>query len=184
MKEPVVVSELNTSQVLRRYWQKSGLEALKKVLGDGEVAKKVFNELPLDSYTPGAMITEGRKMLKEKSLRELLPEPINPPEMIDVVREMAIAYLSRGPEGVGKVLMKIRSDDIKTRAAVYAFIQAFSLQKYSSWSYSPEEIGYAQGLERVIKEVVTEDPKKHMEGLKRLWKETGSTRELKFRERS
>lgn len=181
VEEPLVVEELNSSQVLKRFWKERGKEALTKVLGDKEVAEEIFSELSPDSYTPGAMIEEGMRRIREKELRRALPVPVDPPEMIEVARELAIAYLARGPEGVGRVLSRLKTTDIRTRAAVYAFIKAFSLEKYHSWSYSPEEIGYAQGLEDVIRDVVTEDAEKYKRALRRLWRETGSTVELKFR---
>jgi len=181
VSEPLVVEDLSSIAVLRRFWKERGRGALAKVLGDEEVAEEIFSELSLESYTPGAMIEEGMKRIREKNLRKKLPEPVDPPEMIEVARELAIAYMARGPEGVGRVLSKLKTTDIRTRAAVYAFIKAFSLEKYSSWSYSPEEIGYAQGLEDVIKEVVTDDGERHKDALRRLWRETGSTLELRFR---
>ncbi|OYT47450.1 hypothetical protein B6U83_04980 [Thermoplasmatales archaeon ex4484_36] len=140
-----------------------------------------MDDLTLIKRSKESMIEEGMKRIREKNLRKKLPEPVDPPEMIEVARELAIAYMARGPEGVGRVLSKLKTTDIRTRAAVYAFIKAFSLEKYSSWSYSPEEIGYAQGLEDVIKEVVTDDGKRHKDALRRLWRETGSTLELRFR---
>jgi hypothetical protein len=100
--------------------------------------------------------------------------------MIEFAYECAVGYLTRGKEGASRALDRFHDDDIKLKAAKYAFIKQLGLEKVGGWSYTTHEVGYAQGMGPIVEKIVTKDPERFREGLNELWKATGSTKELSF----
>lgn len=177
---PIISPETSVNRIMAPYWEEMGKSLLERILKDKETASGIYNKYPVPRYQPMTVVEEGRYLLAEKRIRDKLPEPKNPPPMIEFAYECAIAYLARGKEGASKVLKDFPGDDIKLKAAKYAFVEHLDLSKTSGWSYTTHEVGYAQGMDKIVGKIVSEDPESFKNGLKELWKATGSTVDLEF----
>ncbi|MDG6225918.1 MAG: hypothetical protein QCI82_10455 [Candidatus Thermoplasmatota archaeon] len=179
-KGPIISPEPSVNRMIGPFWAEIGLEILKRSLGDDGIASKVFRDHPYPRYQPMTVVEEGRYLLEERRIRKKLRPPRDPPKMIEFAYECAIAYTIRGGDGASRVLERYQEDDIKLKAAKYAFIKGLGLEKVGGWSYTTHEVGYAQGLDTTVKKLITKDPVQFREGLKELWKATGSTKDLLF----
>ena len=178
---PIISPETSVNRIIAPHWEEIGKELLKEILGDEKTAERIYKKYPVPRYQPMTVVEEGKFLLEEKRIRSKLPKPVDPHPMIEFAYECAIAYLVRGKNGASKVLKRFPGDDIKLKAAKYAFVEHLGLSKTSGWSYTTHEVGYAQGMDTIVDKIVTEDPKTFREGLRRLWKATGSTVDLKFK---
>ena len=177
---PIISSDRSVNLLMAPFWEEVGPGVLKKRLGDKKVASSVFKKYPVPRYQPMTVVQEGLFHIEERNVRKTLPELIDPPEMIAFAYECAVAYLVRGKGGASRILERFRGDEIKLKAAKYAFVKHLDLEKTSGWSYTTHEMGYAQGLDEIVARIVTRDPDGFRKGLIELWKATGSTKELQF----
>ncbi|OYT45217.1 hypothetical protein B6U90_03815 [Thermoplasmatales archaeon ex4484_6] len=177
---PIISDDPSPNRIMAPFWSKVGEELIHDIVKDRKIASSVFREFPVPRYQPLTVIEEAGYLLEEKRIRSLLPRPKDPPEMIEFAYECAVAYLVRGEPGASKVLSSYPGDDIKLKAAKYAFVKHLDLAKTSGWSYTTHEVGYAQGMDRIVEKIIVEDPERFKNGLRELWKATGSTMDLEF----
>lgn len=178
---PILSSDPTANKIMEPFWKDVGKGVLQEISGSKKVASEVFDEFPTPRYQPMNIVQEAEFRVQEKKVRKELPEPKDPPKMIRFAYECAIAYLVRGAEGASKVVEEYSGGDIKLKAAKYAFVKALNLTKSAGWSYTTHEMGYAQGLDSIVKEMVTRNPEAFKKGLSELWKATGSTKDLKWK---
>jgi hypothetical protein len=180
VKGPVLAPEPSANRILAPFWQDIGEPLLKDISGDASVAKEVFTSMPVPRYQPMNVIEEAEFRVEEVKIMKALPRPISPPRMVEFAYQCAVAFMARGVTGASKVLERFPDDDIKLKAAKYAFVKGLDLSRSSGWSYTSHEMGYAQGMDEIVDRIITRDPHSFQEGLIELWKATGSTMELKF----
>ncbi len=177
---PIISEDPSPNRIMTPFWDEIGLELLKDIVKNEKIATSVFKEYPVPRYQPLTVIDEAKYLLEEKRVRDLLPKPKDPPRMIQFAYECAIAYIVRGEAGASKVLDTFSGEEIKLKAAKYAFVKHLDLAKTSGWSYTTHEVGYAQGMDEIVERIITEDPEGFKNGLRELWKATGSTKDLIF----
>jgi hypothetical protein len=179
-KGAILSEDPSPNRIMAPFWEEVGEQLIADLVDNKEIAKKIFKEYPVPRYQPLTVVEEARFLLEEKRVRDLLPEPVDPPRMIQFAYECAVSYLVRGEVGASKVLDTFTGDDIKLKAAKYAFVKHLNLAKTSGWSYTTHEVGYAQGMDEIVGRIITEDPEGFKAGLRELWKATGSTKDLSF----
>ncbi|MBN1390269.1 MAG: hypothetical protein JXA22_06480 [Candidatus Thermoplasmatota archaeon] len=179
-KGPIISSDPTTNKIMEPFWKDVGEKVLNDLIGNKKIAKEVFNSFPTPRYQPMTVVQEAIYRMEESGMRAKLPTPKDPPRMIEFAYECAIAYLVRGGEGASKVVERYGDDDIKVKAAKYAFVKGLNLTRSAGWSYTTHEMGYAQGLDEIVVELAQDDPGKFKIGLTRLWKATGSTQDLEW----
>ncbi|MFW3145831.1 MAG: hypothetical protein ACMUIE_03355 [Thermoplasmatota archaeon] len=179
-KGPIISYDPTANKIMEPFWKEVGENVLNELIGNKKVSKRVFSEFPSPRYQPMNIVQEGEYIMEERRVRDSLPKLKDPPRMIEFAYECAISYLVRGEEGASKVVETFSGDDIKLKAAKFAFVKALNLTKSAGWSYTTHEMGYAQGLDVIVKDMVREKPEPFKEGLTKLWKATGSTKELKW----
>ncbi|MEA3559383.1 MAG: hypothetical protein U9R75_09040, partial [Candidatus Thermoplasmatota archaeon] len=177
---PIISSDPTANKIMEPFWTDVGKEVLIEIVKNKKVSADVFKQYPTPRYQPMIIIQEAEFRVEESRVRKKLPLPRDPPKMIEFAYECAIAFLVRGKEGASKVVEAHSGGDIKLKAAKYAFVKALNLTKSAGWSYTTHEMGYAQGLDTIVEDLAKEEPKAFKEGLTRLWKATGSTKELKW----
>jgi hypothetical protein len=180
VKGPVISLEPSPNRLMAPFWQEVGEQLLKELSGDASVAKEVLSAMPVPRYQPLSVIEEAEFRVEEVKIKRSLPRPESPPRMVEFAYECAIAYMARGVTGASKVLERFTDDDIKLKAAKYAFVKRLDLTRSSGWSYTSHEMGYAEGMDEIVDRIITKDPRSFQQGLTELWKATGSTLELKF----
>ncbi|MGA1873434.1 MAG: hypothetical protein ACMUHY_07150 [Thermoplasmatota archaeon] len=178
---PLIAQDPSANKIMEPSWKEVGENVLVDLIGNKKISKDVFSSYPTPRYQPMTIIQEGRYRIEEAEMRKKLPVPKDPPRMIEFAYECALAYLVRGEEGASKIVERYQDDDIKLKAAKYAFVKGLNLTRSAGWSYTTHEMGYAQGLDEIVVELAREDPSKFKEGLTRLWKATGSTKELRWK---
>ncbi len=177
---PILSDDPSPNKIMAPFWGAVGESLLLDIVKDKEISSRIFKEYPVPRFQPLTVIDEARFTLEEKRIRELLPKPKNPPRMVEFAYECAVSYLVRGEPGASKVLASFTGDDIKLKAAKFAFVKHLDLAKTSGWSYTTHEVGYAQGMDAIVDRIITEDPEMFKKGLRELWKATGSTKDLVF----
>ncbi|MGA1821771.1 MAG: hypothetical protein ACMUIG_04530 [Thermoplasmatota archaeon] len=180
-KGPIIAPDPSVNRIMAPSWKEVGEELLKEVLPDKKIAGQVYKDFPVPRFQPMTVVQEGKFLLEEKRVRKHLPKLKDPPPMIEFAYECAVAYLVRGRDGASKILKNYPGDEIKLKAAKFAFVKHLDLEKTSGWSYTTHEMGYAQGMDVIVGRIITEDKEQFREGLKELWKATGSTKDLKFK---
>jgi hypothetical protein len=180
-KGPIIAPDPSANKIMEPKWKEVGEKVLVDLIGNKNVSKKVFDQFPTPRYQPMNIIQEAKYRMEEKRIRKELPVPKDPPRMMEFAYECAISYLVRGEEGASKIVEKFNDDDIKVKAAKFAFVKGLNLTRSAGWSYTTHEMGYAEGLDKIVKEFVREDPNEFRKGMDRLWKATGSTKPLEWK---
>ena len=180
-KGPIISPDPSANKIMTPFWEDVGKELINRIIDDPKIAAKVLSDFPVPRFQPMSVIQEGKFQIQEMKVREMLPHPIDPPQMMDFAYECTIAYLVRGREGASRIIERYQGDDIKLKAAKYAFVKHLDLEKKAGWSYTTHEIGYAEGLDEIVGRITVKDPEIFVSGMKELWKATGSTADLKFR---
>ncbi len=180
-KGALITPDPSANKIMEPFWKDVGMEVLSDLVQDKKIVKHVFDDYPTPRYQPMTIIQEAKYRIEEKRVRKALPKPKSPPRMIEFAYECAIAYLVRREEGASKVLEQFTGEDIKLKAAKFAFVKGLNLTKSSGWSYTTHEMGYAQGLDEIVVGLSVEKPEPFKQGLIDLWKATGSTKDLDWK---
>ncbi|MGA1792512.1 MAG: hypothetical protein ACMUHM_01025 [Thermoplasmatota archaeon] len=180
-KGPLIAQDPSANKIMEPFWRDVGEAVLKDLIDDKTISKEVFKDYPAPRFQPMTIIQEARYRVEETQMRKKLPTPKDPPRMIEFAYECALAYLVRGGEGASRIVEKYHDDDIKLKAAKFAFVKGLNLTRSAGWSYTTHEMGYAQGLDEIVVELAKDDPAKFKNGLIKLWKATGSTQDLKWK---
>jgi hypothetical protein len=180
-KGPLITPDPSANKIMEPFWKDVGMEVLNDLIEDKKIVKEVFDGFPTPRYQPMTVIQEAKYRIEETRVRKKLPQPRSPPRMIEFAYECAISYLVRGESGASKIVEKFTDDDIKVKAAKFAFVKGLNLTRSAGWSYTTHEMGYAQGLDDIVKRLAVEEPEAFKKGLIELWKATGSTKDLKWK---
>lgn len=171
--EPVIFNDASPNKVLERFWGGYGLEVLKLIIDDEEMAEKFYS---LDD-TPSEVLKLAFNYKKRQEILSELPKYKSLPPLARFADRVARVYRTFGEK---KALSEIknRPDNPKGKSIAFAFLLVFGKAQDKKWQYSSVEIEYGEFLREYVEKLLKVDPKGYHEVLKELLVNSGSSEDV------
>jgi len=173
VQEPVVLDDVTPNKVLEKFWKDFGLNAIKSIIDDKEMAEKFFslNDTPSDILELVFNYKERQQILSQ------LPRYKELPKLARFIDNVVRTYKTFG-EREALAEIKKRPDDPKAKSISYAFLLIFDKAKDKKWQYSQVEVEYGDFLKDYAKNLLNSEPKKYHKALKELLSSSGSSENI------
>lgn len=171
--EAVVFNDVSPNKVLEYFWEDYGLETLKAIIEDEEMAEKFYS---LDD-TPSEVLELVFNYKKRQEILSKLPRYKSLPPLARFADNVARTYRTFGEK---KALSEIknRPDDPKGKSIAYAFLLVFGKAEDRKWQYSPVEIEYGEFLKEYVEKLLKVNPEGYHKALKELLVNSGSSEDV------
>jgi len=170
VNEPVVLNNVTPGKVLEEFWKEHGLDAVKSIIDDEDMAKKFF---ALDD-TPSDVLELVFSYRERQQILSQLPRYKSLPPLARFADDIARTYKTFGEKKVFSEIKK-HLDNPKGKSVAYAFLLAFGKGKDKKWQYSQVEIEYGEFLKDYAKKLLDSDPKSYHKNLQELLTTSGSS---------
>ena len=173
VNEPVVVDNVTPNKILEHYWKDFGLDAIKEIIEDENMAKKFhdLDDLPSEILQLVMNYKERQRVLAQ------LPRYKSLPPLASFADGVARTYKTFG-EKEAIVEIKKRPDSPKSKSIAYAFLLALGKGADKKWQYSPMEIEYGEFLKEYAKKLINSKPEKYHKNLQELLSNSGSSEDI------
>jgi len=171
--EPIIFNDATPNKVLEKYWKDYGLEAIKSVIKDKDMAEKFHSleDQPSDILGLVFNYKERQEILSQ------LPRYKSLPPLAKFVDNAARVYKTFGEK---KTLLEIKNepDNPKAKSIAYAFLLVFGKGKDKKWKYSQVEIEYGEFLKDYVKKLLDSKPDQYHTALQELLTVSGSSENI------
>lgn len=173
VEEPIVLNNASPNKVLEKFWDDHGLNTIKEIIRDDEMADKFFalEDPPSEILELVLNYKERQKILSQ------LPRYKSLPPLAKFVDNAVRTYKTFGEK---KTLIEIKKepDNPKAKSVAYAFLLVFGKGKDKKWKYSQVEIEYGEFLKDYVKKLLDCKPDKYHESLQELLTVSGSSENI------
>lgn len=173
IEEPVVFDDVTPNKVLEKYWKDNGLNALKEMVSNEEMANKFFSL----NDSPSEILELVFNYNKRQKILSQLPTYTSLPPLASFIDNIARTYKTFG-EKEALAEIKKRPDTPKGKSIAYAFLLVFDKAKDKKWQFSPIEIEYGEFLKEHVKKLIDSEPKKYHNCLQELLASSGSSEKI------
>ncbi len=169
----VVFDNATPNSVLERFWDDFGLDYLKHLTGDDEVAEKFFK---LDD-PPSKIIETIFEYKEQQNALSSLPIYDSLPELAGFADRIARTFKTIGKKKAITVTKK-HPDNMKARSIAFAFLTVFGKGKDEKWRFSDVEVESGEFLSSYAKKLLDSKGEKYHEALKNLLNACGSSEKI------
>ena len=168
--EPIIFDDATPNRVLEAYWDDYGLELIKDIIDDEDMAKKFFDL----KEEPSDILELVSNYKKRQEILSKLPRYEKLPSIAEYADNIAKTYKSYGEK---KTLIELRDkpSDTKAKSLSYAFLLALGKGSDKKWKYTDVEIEYGNFLKDYAKKLLNSTPKDYHKNLKELLTASGLT---------
>jgi hypothetical protein len=175
---PVVVSKATPNKVLNMFWDEHGIEALKAIVKDEKMAKKLYDKADRSKSSPSQILKEANIYTKERDIISALPKYRSLPEIAKFADNIARIYMTQGKEDSLRAIEHYKGGDTRIKSVAYAFLLALDQGAGKKWQYTKTEIDFAQFLRDPALKLLKSKPGDYHDNLQSLLSATGSTKRL------
>lgn len=171
--EPVVFNSTTPNKVIEKYWKNHGLDTVKQIISDEEMAQKFYqlNDSPSEILELASNYAQRQKILAK------LPRYSNLPMLADFADNVAKTYKTFGEKNA-IVEIKKHPDNTKAKSIAYAFLLVFKKGEDKKWKYSKVEIEYGEFLKEYAEKLLNSDPENYHDALQELLTVSGSSEKI------
>ncbi|MGF3584399.1 MAG: hypothetical protein ACQXXD_01610 [Thermoplasmatota archaeon] len=174
VEEPVVLNNVTPNKVLECFWKKYGLDVIRTMIDNEDVAKDIFSL----NDTPSNTLEMAFNYKERQDILSRLPRYSFLPPLAKFADHIARTYKAFGEEkALGEI--KKRSDDPKVKSLAYAFLLVFQKEKDKKWQYSNIEIEYGEFLKDYARKLLDSKPEDYHNILSELLVASGSSEVIK-----
>ncbi len=170
--KPVVMGSATPNAVLALFWEEHGANAIHAVIGDKDMARKIYSDSRGSGKTPVQILREAQIEKRSKTALSALPELNKLGRIGKYADGLARAYRGLGKEEAIKRIGTIQ-DDTKVKSINCGFLLAFGVLKGKEWQFSREELDYGGYLADFVKRLLESPPEGYAEALQNLLTASG-----------
>jgi len=169
--EPIVLDTATPNSVLSLYWDKIGANAIYAVIGDKELAKKIYQDSRDSGKTPAQILRDAKIQANSKNVLDALPS-LNLGKMGKHVDEVARTYKAMGKEETIRLIDKT-GKETKIKSINCGFFKALGAIKGKEWQFSKEELDYGDYLADFAKTLLDSKPEEYKDAVQNLLTASG-----------
>ncbi|MFO7618077.1 MAG: hypothetical protein R6W91_00185 [Thermoplasmata archaeon] len=170
---PVVMDTATPNAVLAQFWDRSGAGAIHSVIGDKELARKIFTETKDSGKMPSQIIRDAIIQSKSKNALAALPDFKGLSKLGNYADEVARTYKALGREETLKRLASAHGDT-KSKSVNCGFLYALDALKGKEWQFTKEELDYGKYLADFARALLDSQPADFADALQNLLTAAGS----------
>ena len=170
---PVIMDTATPNAVLALFWDKYGASAINSVVGDKELAKKIFSETRDTGKVPSQILRDAKIQVQSKNALAALPDFRNLSKLGKYADDLARTYKALGKEEALKRLATIQGDT-KMKSVGCGFLYAFEALKGKEWQFTKEELDYGKYLADFAKTLLESKAEEYGDALRNLLTAAGS----------
>ena len=171
--EPIVLDTATPNAVLSLFWDKIGASAIFAVIGDKELAKKIYQESADSGKTPSQILRDAKIQVNSKNVLSTLPTLNNLGKVGKYVDDIARTYKSMGKNEVLKQL-DLAKKETKIKSINCGILTALDALKNKEWQFTKEELDYGNYLADFAKALLNSEPDDYKDAVQNLLTASGS----------
>jgi hypothetical protein len=170
---PVVMDTATPNAVLTLFWDTLGASAIYSVIGDKELAKKIYSDSVNSGKTPSQILRDAKIQSKSKNVLAALPDFKRLSKVGKYVDELARTYKAMGREETLKRIGTVQGDT-KLKSIDCGFLTALGVLKGKEWQFTKEEQDYGKYLADFASALLESSPEEYSEALQNILTASGS----------
>ena len=171
--EPIVLDTATPNAVLSIFWDKIGASAIYAVIGDKELARKIYQESRDSGKKPAQILRDAKIQVKSKNVLDALPDLKNLGKLGKHIDEVARTYKAMGKEETIRLIDKT-GKETKIKSINCGFFKALGAIKGKEWQFSKEELDYGNYLSDFAKALLDSKPEDYIDAVQNLLTASGS----------
>jgi len=140
---PIIMETATPNAVLTLYWEKLGASAINSVIGDKELARKIFHETKDSGKVPSQILRDAMIQSKSKTALAALPD-LFLSKVGKYLDDVARTYRALGKEETLKRIAIVQ--ETKMKSINCGFLTALDSLKGKEWQFTKEELDYGKYL--------------------------------------
>ncbi|MCK4444832.1 MAG: hypothetical protein KAW09_09825, partial [Thermoplasmata archaeon] len=178
LDESILVETATPNKVLMLYWDVYGEDILESIVGDEEIARKVFERGQWKKETPSKVLKSAMSKAKKDEIESALPRYRGLPPVAAFADRVARAYKARGKQSAIKETNKEPSQDTKVKSVRYAFLLVLDSATGKEWQFTKEQLDFGVFLKDYAEKLIVSEGDNYHESLQELLKASGSTQKI------
>ncbi len=173
INEAVVFDDVTPNKVLEKYWKDNGLNVIKEMVSNEEMANKFFSL----NDSPSEILELVFNYNKRQKILSQLPTYNSLPPLASFIDNIARTYKTFG-EKEALAEIKKRPDSPKGKSIAYAFLLVFGKAKDKKWQFSAIEVEYGDFLKEYAKKLLDSKPENYHKCFQDLLTSSGSSEKI------
>jgi len=178
MEESIVVETATPNKVLMMFWDDYGLDIVESIIGDEEIARKIFERGQWKKETPAKVLKTAMSKAKKEQIESALPRYKGLPPLAAFADRIARAYKTKGKQSAIMEASKDTSEDTKIRSVRYAFLLALDSATGKEWQFTKEQLDFGQFLKDYAGKLIGSEGDEYHDSLQELLRASGSTQQI------
>jgi hypothetical protein len=179
LNESIIVENATPNKILMMYWHIYGEDILESIVGDRDVAEKVFEKGQWKKDTPAKVLKTARSKAKKDQIESALPKYRDLPPVAAFADRIVRAYKAKGKKSALMEINKAQSSpDTKIKSVRYAFLLAFGAATGKEWQFTKEENDFGVFLSDYAQKLMEVEGDDYHDSLQELLKASGSTQKI------
>ncbi len=170
--EPIVLDTGTPNAVLSLFWDKIGASAIYAVIGDKELAAKIYKETKDSGKPPAQILRDAKIQAQSKNVLDSLPE-LKLGTLGKHADEIARTYKAMGKAETIRLIDR-SAKGTKMKSINCGFLKSMNALKGKEWQFTKEELDYGEYLKDFAKALLDSEPSEYREKLQNLLTASGS----------
>ncbi|MDO9537298.1 MAG: hypothetical protein Q7J68_03155 [Thermoplasmata archaeon] len=164
---PILMETATPNAVLTLFWDTLGANSIYAVIGDKELAKKIFLETRDSGKQPTQILRDAKIQSKSKNVLGALPDFKNLSRVGKYVDDVARTYKALGKEEMLKRISTGQGDTVMKNINC-GFLNALGALKGKEWQFTKEEQDYGNYLTDFATALLESEPEEYTDALQNL----------------
>ncbi len=178
LDESILVESVTPNKVLMMFWDDHGLDIVESIIGDEEIARKIFERGQWKKETPAEVLKTAMSKAKKEKIESTLPRYRGLPPLAAFADRIARAYKTKGKQSAIMEVSKGTSQDTKIESVRYAFLLALDSATGKEWQFTKEQLDFGQFLKDYADTLMASEGDDYHNSLQELLKASGSTQKI------
>ncbi|MFQ5884440.1 MAG: hypothetical protein ACE5IO_05000 [Thermoplasmata archaeon] len=178
MDDSLVVESATPNKILMTYWDLYGVDVLDSIVGDRDLAQKVFDRGLRKKDTPAKVLKVALSKAKKEAIESSLPKYKRLPPIAAFADRVSRAFKTEGKASAIREVEKESSQDTKIRSVKYAFMQALGSAEGKDWQFTKEQLDFGRFLKDHAQKLMESEGDDYHDSLQDLLRASGSTQEI------
>lgn len=178
LDENILVESATPNKVLMMFWDDYGQDIIESIIGDEEIAKKVFERGQWNKETPAKVLKTAMSKAKKELIESALPKYRGLPAVAAFADRIARAYKAKGKQSALMETNKESRQDTKIKSVKYAFLLALDSATGKEWQFNKEQLDFGAFLKDYAMKLMESEGDDYHDSLQELLRASGSTQQI------
>lgn len=174
----ILVESATPNKVLMMFWDDYGQDIVESIIGDEEMASKIFERGQWNKETPAQVLKIAMSKAKKEQIESALPKYRDLPAVAAFADRVARAYKAKGKQSALMETNRESRQDTKIKSVKYAFLLALDSATGKEWQFNKEQLDFGVFLKDYAKKLMESEGDEYHDSLQELLRASGSTQKI------